>query len=186
MSEKGSDNSDAPAFSDVILQFRKEHLGLSQSEFAERLNVSTQTIYRWEKGSTKPQKSQLIEIAKLAKKEGADDILRSLAESAPTKNTKSVLSQAIGAALGLGALGLGLSALTEDATEQADDEEGRRSRSYVKTVDTMLRNAADELGVSENEFAEALRPALQIAADQDWPARWLLEIVDSAGTDSTH
>ena len=50
--------------SDKILKFRKQS-GMSQEELAQKLNVSRQTISRWEIGSAQPDASNLLQLSKL-------------------------------------------------------------------------------------------------------------------------
>ena len=50
--------------SDKIIKYRKSN-GWSQEEFAEKLNVSRQTISRWENGTALPAAQNLLQISKL-------------------------------------------------------------------------------------------------------------------------
>lgn len=50
--------------SDKILKLRKQN-GMSQEELAAKLNVSRQTISRWEIGSAQPDASNLLQLSKL-------------------------------------------------------------------------------------------------------------------------
>lgn len=50
--------------SDKILSLRKQH-GMSQEQLAEKLNVSRQTISRWEVGSAQPDASNVLQLSKL-------------------------------------------------------------------------------------------------------------------------
>ena len=50
--------------SDKIIKFRKSN-GWSQEEFAEKLNVSRQTISRWENGTALPDAQNILHISKL-------------------------------------------------------------------------------------------------------------------------
>lgn len=52
--------------SDKILKMRKQ-TGMSQEELAEKLNVSRQTISRWESDSAQPDASNLLQLSKLFK-----------------------------------------------------------------------------------------------------------------------
>ena len=47
-----------------LVQLRKDH-GLSQNELAERLNVSRQTISKWERGTVVPSGDNLISLSEL-------------------------------------------------------------------------------------------------------------------------
>lgn len=51
-------------FSEKLIKLRKEK-GLSQEELGEKLNVTRQTISKWELGQTTPEMSKLVEISKL-------------------------------------------------------------------------------------------------------------------------
>lgn len=49
---------------DKIIKLRKEN-GLSQEEFAEKLNVSRQAVSRWENGTALPDAQNVLQISKL-------------------------------------------------------------------------------------------------------------------------
>ena len=51
-------------FAEKLVKLRKENL-LSQEELGEKLNVTRQTISKWELGETKPDSEKILEIAKL-------------------------------------------------------------------------------------------------------------------------
>ena len=51
-------------FEEKLISLRKQK-GLSQEELAERLNVTRQTISKWELGQSKPDMDKLMEISKL-------------------------------------------------------------------------------------------------------------------------
>ena len=51
-------------FRDNLCQLRKLN-GLSQEELAEKVNVSRQTLSKWESGASDPSTANLIALAKL-------------------------------------------------------------------------------------------------------------------------
>ena len=51
-------------FSDNLIKLRKKE-GLSQEELANKLDVSRQTISKWEAGQTTPELEKLRNLAKL-------------------------------------------------------------------------------------------------------------------------
>lgn len=51
-------------FEEKLIKLRKEH-ALSQEELGEKLNVTRQTVSKWELGKTTPEMSKLVEIAKI-------------------------------------------------------------------------------------------------------------------------
>jgi len=51
-------------FSEKLIQLRKEKL-LSQEELGEKLNVTRQTVSKWELGQTTPDMEKLVEMSKL-------------------------------------------------------------------------------------------------------------------------
>jgi transcriptional regulator with XRE-family HTH domain len=50
---------------DRTVSVRREEVGLSQKELADRLGVSQQTVSRWESGTAIPQPERLSALAKL-------------------------------------------------------------------------------------------------------------------------
>ena len=50
-------------FNDKLIELRKKE-GLSQEELGYKLNVTRQTVSKWELGQTKPEMEKLIEISK--------------------------------------------------------------------------------------------------------------------------
>ncbi len=51
-------------FSETLYALRKQH-GLSQEALAEKLNVSRQSVSKWENGSSMPETEKLIAISEL-------------------------------------------------------------------------------------------------------------------------
>lgn len=51
-------------FSEKLIKLRKEN-GLSQEELGYKLNVTRQTVSKWELGQTTPEMSKLVEMSKL-------------------------------------------------------------------------------------------------------------------------
>ena len=51
-------------FEEKLIKLRKQN-ALSQEELAEKLNVTRQTISKWELGQSKPDMDKLIELSKL-------------------------------------------------------------------------------------------------------------------------
>ena len=51
-------------FCDKLIQLRKKN-GLSQEELGDKLNVTRQTVSKWEMGQCKPETDKLIEMSKL-------------------------------------------------------------------------------------------------------------------------
>ena len=47
-----------------LLQYRKNS-GLSQEELAEKLNISRQSVSKWERAEASPDTDNLIELAKI-------------------------------------------------------------------------------------------------------------------------
>lgn len=58
----------------------RKKLGLSAAEMGKILNVSLQTVYHWEKGTSKPRASQLERIAEV-RKLGKRGVAAKLAEA---------------------------------------------------------------------------------------------------------
>lgn len=50
---------------DRTVSVRRDEVGLSQAELAERIGVSQQTVSRWESGMAIPQPERVVALAKL-------------------------------------------------------------------------------------------------------------------------
>lgn len=79
----------AKATADVPLRFsaksvrtHRTRIGFSADEYGKLLGVSAQTIYQWERGSSRPRKPQLAALAKLRSigKKASRERLRLLAQ----------------------------------------------------------------------------------------------------------
>lgn len=174
---------DAPEFSEIVSRFRKDQLEMSQSEFADQLDISPQTVSRWERGKTSPQKSQLRSLVQLADSVDAEEVIEDIAASSPTTDTKQVMAKTLGmaaGALGVAAAGpIAGAAVAAGKWFSSDDEKESASKARVKTIRAMLREAADDLDVSVEELRDAMLPPLQSAADGDWPAELVLQVLNS-------
>lgn len=62
-------------FSENLIKLRKEK-NWSQEQLAEKLNVTRQTIYKWESGQSYPEMDRLIEISEIFKI-SVDDLIKS-------------------------------------------------------------------------------------------------------------
>lgn len=54
------------------IKYLREKLGFSQMELAAKMNVSQQSIAKWENGSNMPRSDKLPELAKALKCEVSD------------------------------------------------------------------------------------------------------------------
>ena len=55
---------------------KRQNLGLSAADMGKLLGVSSQTVYHWESGKTKPRQSQLAAIAAVRKMGKRDAMAR--------------------------------------------------------------------------------------------------------------
>ncbi len=62
-----TETADRVRFSPKGLRSHRHKLGLSAAEYAKLVGVSTQSIYFWEQGRTKPRKSQLAALVAVRK-----------------------------------------------------------------------------------------------------------------------
>ena len=58
------DYENAAVIRDKVIELRKKQ-GLSQEELGYKLNVTRQTVSKWELGSTTPEMDKLVEISKI-------------------------------------------------------------------------------------------------------------------------
>lgn len=71
-------------FEENLVRLRKEK-GLSQEELAEKLDVSRQTVYKWESGQSYPELDRLVLISKLFG-HTIDDLLHKDLQTSPVGN----------------------------------------------------------------------------------------------------
>lgn len=64
---EGADDSPKLRFRAAGFANLRKKLGLSAADMGKILNVSLQTVYHWEKGTSKPRASQLERIAEVRK-----------------------------------------------------------------------------------------------------------------------
>ncbi len=72
---------------DKLLTLRKEN-GLSQEELSQRLNISWQTVSRWEDGTARPNSQNIIELGRLYDL-SPDELLNEDAEQTPQAQSSS-------------------------------------------------------------------------------------------------
>ncbi len=61
----GADTEPLVRFSPARLKAHREKLGLSAEDFGRLADVSSQSVYNWENGKTRPRSAQLQRIAEL-------------------------------------------------------------------------------------------------------------------------
>ena len=61
---KGGNINESKKIGSFLKELRKE-IGITQEEFAEKLDVSSRTISRWETGTNMPDISLLVNIAEI-------------------------------------------------------------------------------------------------------------------------
>ena len=79
-------------FNEKLIQLRKKE-GLSQEELGYRLNVTRQTVSKWELGQTTPEMDKLIELSKIFNI-SVDELINE--ESEPITQTTKIEDQPIG------------------------------------------------------------------------------------------
>lgn len=84
---------------DNLKRIRKEN-NLSQEELAEKLNVSRQSVSKWEQGITYPEMDKMLEICKLFNVNIDDLINGDIKESNNTKQVKNSINKFIESFLG--------------------------------------------------------------------------------------
>lgn len=81
------------AFSDKLFQLRREK-GFSQENLADMLNVSRQSVSKWEAGMAMPEIDKLVSIADIFKV-STDSLLRDDAESTPSASASAPEDSAV-------------------------------------------------------------------------------------------
>lgn len=76
-SRAGEKSTDATRFSTRSVKAQRKRLGLSAEQFGRILGVSSQTVYNWERGRTRPGKAQFDALVAL-RQIGRRDALRRL------------------------------------------------------------------------------------------------------------
>ena len=75
-------------FNDKLIELRKKQ-GLSQEELGYKLNVTRQTVSKWELGQTTPEMDKLIEMSKIFNI-SVDELIN---ESDTTPNQKPIIEE---------------------------------------------------------------------------------------------
>lgn len=70
-----------------LIKLRDES-GLSQQEFADKLNVSRQTIARWEAGKSVPSSAQIVNVCKVFSLDANEFLETPKSENAKTESKK--------------------------------------------------------------------------------------------------
>lgn len=148
-------------FNEKLVSLRKGK-GMSQEEMAGRLNVTSQTIAKWETGEAQPDVKSLIEMAKLFEislEELTDNIEKFNSENvykeSPTeKNNKKISIRifAIGIMLALILCTIGI--VKQKMAENTNEER-------AKAAFEQSQNAVDNAKARLEEIAEELKPLLQ-------------------------
>lgn len=98
------------ALSETIYRLRTEH-GLSQGDLASELDVSRQSISKWETGSSVPELDKLVAMSRLfgvsldelvlgeAQSDGAESVKAPEPETRPVERGRSLTQTIVGAVL---------------------------------------------------------------------------------------
>lgn len=192
-----------PALNLAIRKLRKEYLGCSQSRLAEELDVSTDTISRWERGKTEPSKLQRRFLMGLAaRSEAPEELIKALSTGDEEieryfTSIATGLAAGVGAAAGgifgpLGAVGGAIPGALMGATTagkllgkrksegkgppqgQTVRREVRKLPPQIRRMRNQVRRSADYLGVEEERFREEILSILETAAGAEWELKTLI------------
>lgn len=170
-----------------IRELRKEHLGFSQSELAEELDVSTDTVSRWERGQTEPNQLQRRFLAAIAVRDDVpDDFVHELStnDGEAQKDSEllsSVLTGSVGAAAGgavAGPLGALVGSLASHSGIFSGNDESDTEEAFsapAKRLKKRIARSADNLGVTKEEFRDELFSVLEVASAADWNLETLIK-----------
>ena len=116
---------------------RRKDLGLTQSEFAEQLNVTRQTVGRWETGSAYPDIEKISDIADMIRDRKARVVLI----CGPSSSGKTTFAKRLCIQLkvnGFKTLYLGTDDYYKELSERVYDENGEPDLESIKAIDTAL------------------------------------------------
>lgn len=171
-------------FEEKLMKLRKER-ALSQEELGEKLNVTRQTVSKWELGQSKPEMDKLIEISKffgvsleeLTNDEGEVKVNEGPINTKDTKgNGKYIIIILV--ILGVLAVGLlitklvgnfvggvvgGIGDIFDFATESRQDNIDEFKNTFVDIIDTMENKIEEQL---EQEKQEQVKPSEQEKQEQ--------------------
>lgn len=196
--QQKKDDNEAPDFSDVVRRLRVAELGMNQSEFADKLDVSVQTVSRWENGRSVPQKSRMAQLVRLADEYGAEGFLEALAKiknRQEEQESTSRIASTVGSVLTSAAIGGSLLPVLASAissvknvndTNQESSDEKTSIEENVDIVQTMLQKAAGELDVDIDSLKSSLRPPIRAAANAGMSASDLLKILRTEDMKDRH
>lgn len=168
-----------------VRKLREDHLGFSQSELADQLNVSENTVSRWENGQTEPSRLHRRLLAAIAVRDDVPEEFVedfSTTEGEPQEDSEvlsSVFSASVGAAAGgalAGPIGAVVGSLASSSIMSGGDEaESDDSLSPpVKRLKERVGRCAENLDVSRREFREELLSVFEVASAVDWDLDTLL------------
>ena len=167
-------------FSEKLINLRKSK-GMSQEDLAEKLNVTRQTISKWELDQTAPDMNKLLEISKLFDV-SLDELVKDIEvsnsdadykESPVEKNNKKIAIRVfiIGIILSLILCGIGgLRQVNAKKTDETNHDLAlEQSQKTVNNAQIRLNEIVEELEPLKKEYEDKLREMDSLnMSDSDW------------------
>lgn len=174
-------------FSEKLMNLRKQQ-GMSQEELADKLNVTRQTISKWELDQTVPDMNKLIEISKLfnisideltggiSMNEYQNEYTNEYRETVhENKNTKIALKVFIvGTILSLIICGIGLfNQISSNKTNEDRKQTAlKRSEAAIEKAKTRLKEIEEEYYPLKEQLEEKMQECDAIKmGENDWFAK---------------
>ena len=141
-------------FEEKLMKLRKEK-ALSQEELGEKLNVTRQTVSKWELGQTKPDSEKIMEIAKLFNV-SADELLNEESEDVKAKplteegaNTRRTII--------IVALVIALIALLYGIVYSVGIKKNEENKTLIESIFSNIGNLVDNTTKSADNMADNMK-----------------------------
>ena len=167
-------------FSEKLMNLRKSK-GMSQEELAVKLNVTRQTVSKWELDQTAPDMNKLVEISKLfdisldelTNNIEASSSENSYKESSTEKNNKKIAIRIfiVGLIIGLVLCGIGL--IKQNNAKKTNEERhiqaGEQSQMAIDKANARLKEIEQEIPLLQEQYEAKQNEANSMnMRDQNW------------------
>lgn len=161
----GASATQKPELTKEQIQEARKQARLTQAELAEKLDVSTRTVARWESGDAKPSEAQTRKIAEMAMMLGGAGMAAFAA--------RALIAPWLGGPLaGIAAMGAGAAWFARNSAAKVPERP-----IFPDTIRDALLTWADQLDLSPRKLRGAIAALLASAAETGHSARQLRDLL---------